>query len=347
MVSSMEIFAKFPISRPRRLRFSFSIRDLVAETKLTTSDLILPIFVSDDSKNRTSKIPSMPGIMRYSINFDEFIKYIQKALDFGIKAFLLFGVTSAKSIKGDTAFNPEGVVQRAVRKIRRELGWEPLIFTDLCLCGYTTHGHCGIVTKSERGETIVANDETLVIYRKIAISHAEAGTNFVAPSGMMDGQVRAIREALDKEGFTDVGIMSYSVKYASSFYGPFREAANSAPQFGDRRSYQMDPRNVREALKEAKMDIEEGADIIMVKPALAYLDVIRVLKDAFPEIPLAAYNVSGEYSLIKVAASRGLIDEKLSTIEILYAIKRAGADIIITYHALEVAEWLTKGTISL
>lgn len=332
---------EFPKSRPRRLRFSKPMRDLVAETKLDTSDFILPVFVSEKG-GIVTEISAMPGVMRYPVESEDLIKHLQEALDLGVKAFILFGVPATKTRLGEPAYDPNGVVQRAVKRLRAELGWEPVIFTDLCLCGYTDHGHCGIPVESRRG-VIISNDETLEIYGKIAVSQAEAGADFVAPSGMMDGQVKAIRDALDREGYTDVGIMSYAVKYASSFYGPFREAAESAPRFGDRRSYQMDPRNAWEALREARMDLEEGADILMVKPALAYLDVIRLVKDAFPDVPLAAYNVSGEYSMVKAAAEKGFIDGKAVTMEILYAIKRAGADIIITYHALEAAKWLREG----
>ena len=333
--------ARFPLSRPRRLRFSKTIRSLVAETKLDINDFVLPVFVVEKG-DRAVEISSMPGIMSYPIESKDLIDYIQKALSIGIKAFLIFGVPSAKAVTESSIYSSNGVVQRVVKKLRRELGWEPIIFTDLCLCNYTVHGHCGIPVESRRG-TVISNDETLKVYGKIAVSYAEAGTDFVAPSGMMDGQVKFIRESLDKEGYTDVGIMSYSVKYASGFYGPFREAVDSAPRFGDRRSYQMDPRNIWEALKEARMDLEEGADILMVKPALAYLDVIRLVKNSFPSTPLAAYNVSGEYSMVKIAASKGFIDEKTIVMEILYAIKRAGADIIITYHAIEAAQWLKEG----
>ena len=326
--------------RPRRLRATRYIRDLVSETTLNPSRFIMPLFVKENGE--IEPISAMPGYYRYPATSNQIVSAIQSALDMGIRGFLLFGIPRTKSKLGEKAYDPNGPVQVAIRLIRKELGWEPTIFTDLCLCGYTDHGHCGIPVESRRG-IVIDNDQTLEIYGKIAVSQAEAGADFIAPSGMMDGQVRAIREALDSAGFSDVGIMSYAVKYASAFYGPFREAAHSAPRFGDRRSYQMDPRNAMEALKEAQIDLEEGADILMVKPALAYLDVIRLVKEHLPEVPLAAYNVSGEYSMVKAAAEKGLIDEKVIVMEILTAIRRAGADIIITYHALDAARWLREG----
>jgi len=333
--------AYFPVLRPRRLRGKKSVRDIVAETRLSTDDLMMPLFFKEGIKS-PEPIDAMPGQYRYPVEMAP--KVVQDALSYGIKAFLLFGVVpeERKDFQGTAAYDPEGPVPRAIRLIRKELGDEPAIFTDVCICGYTTHGHCGIPME-KRGRKVIDNDSTLKIIAKMAVVHAEAGADFVAPSGMMDGMVKAIREALDREGYSDVGIMSYSVKYASGFYGPFREAAGSAPRFGDRRSYQMDPRNAAEALKEASLDVEEGADMLMVKPALAYLDVISLLKEAFPQYPLAAYNVSGEYSMVKAAAEKGWIDEKLVTLEILTAIKRAGADIVITYHALDVAKWLREG----
>ena len=333
--------AGFPELRPRRLRSSKAIRDLVAETRLGVDDLMLPLFVRKGI-TEPEPITAMPGQYRYPV--EKVTEVVGKALELGIKAFLLFGVIpdEEKDFQGTKAYDPHGPVPEAIRLIRKEYGYEPAIFTDVCICGYTSHGHCGIPVE-RRGRTVIDNDSTLQIIAKMAVTHAEAGADFVAPSGMMDGMVKAIREALDREGFSDVGIMSYAVKYASGFYGPFREAAGSAPRFGDRRTYQMDPRNAAEALKEAMLDVEEGADILMVKPALAYLDVISLVKEAFPQYPLAAYNVSGEYSMVKAAAEKGWIDEKLVTFEILTAIKRAGADIIITYHALDVAKWLREG----
>ncbi len=329
----------FPRLRPRRLRFSQAIRDLVAEVKISPSDFIYPIFVKEGI-SKPEPIDAMPGQYRWPV--DQVVEPVKEALEVGVKAVLIFGIPSRKDERGTTSYDPNGPVQRAVRIIKREYGDDVVVFTDVCICAYTTHGHCGIPTE-RRGRIVIDNDSTLEIIARMAVSHAEAGADFVAPSGMMDGMVRAIREALDREGYTDVGIMSYAVKYASSFYGPFREAMDSAPRFGDRRSYQMDPRNVLEAVKEARLDIEEGADILMVKPALAYLDVITMVKQAFPDYPLAAYNVSGEYSMVKAAAEKGWIDEKKAVLEILTAIRRAGADIIITYHAIEAAKWLKEG----
>lgn len=330
--------------RPRRLRISRAIRDLVAETDLLPQHLILPIFVKDTIER---PIPSggLENYLIYPTTGRHLINFINNAIDLGIRSFLIFGITEEKDEIGSRAFARDGPVQLAVKNIRKEIGWDPLIFTDLCICGYTTHGHCGLPKKSRRGK-VIDNDSTLEIYAKIAISQAEAGADFVAPSGMMDNQVRAIREALDNDGFHDVGILAYSAKYASYFYGPFREVMRSAPRFGDRKSYQMDPRNVREALKEVLLDIEEGADMIMVKPALPYLDVIRLVKEHFPQVPLVAYSVSGEYAIIKEAAKAGLIDEKGAMLEILYSIKRAGADAIITYYALDAASIL-KGSLDI
>lgn len=331
----------FPQTRPRRLRLTKGIRDLVAETRLSVDDLIMPIFVKE-GLDKPEPIEAMPGYYRYPVK--DVVNVVSEAMEVGVRAFLLFGIPSPekKDHMGSPAYDPSGPVPQAIRIIRKELGEEPLIFTDICICGYTSHGHCGIPVE-KHGRSLIDNDSTLDVIAKMAVVHAEAGADFVAPSGMMDGMVGAIREALDDEGYTEVGIMSYAVKYASGFYGPFREAASSAPRFGDRRSYQMDPRNAYEAIKEVFLDIEEGADILMVKPALAYLDVIRLVKENYPHYPLAAYNVSGEYSMVKAAAEKGWIDEKLVTFEILTAIKRAGADIVITYHALDVAKWLREG----
>ena len=331
----------FPVLRPRRLRLSKAVRDLVAETRIGVDDLMLPLFFKEGI-SEPEPIPSMPGQYRYPVSMA--VEVVSKAMELGIKAFLLFGVIpdETKDYEASRAYDPKGPVPEAIRLIRRELGWEPLIFTDVCICGYASHGHCGIPVE-KHGRKLIDNDSTLGVIARMALTHAEAGADFVAPSGMMDGMVKAIREALDEAGYTEVGIMSYAVKYASGFYGPFRKAASSAPRFGDRRSYQMDPRNSREAIKEVMLDIEEGADILMVKPALAYLDVIRLVKETYPQYPLAAYNVSGEYSMVKAAAEKGWIDEKLVTLEILTAMKRAGADIIITYHAMDVARWLREG----
>ena len=331
-----------PRYRPRRLRLTPQARRLASEAILDPGHMILPIFIGEGIKG-PEPIESLPGHYRYPPRSNELVDYISKALDLGVRSFLLFSYTKRKDRIGSVAFARDGPVQTAVRHIRRELGWEPTIFTDLCLCSYTDHGHCGVPRELPDGRVIIDNDETLEVYAKIAVSQAEAGADFVAPSGMMDGQVAAIREALDEAGFTHVGIMAYSAKYASVFYGPFRGALDSAPRFGDRRSYQMDPRRASEALREVELDLEEGADIVMVKPALAYLDVIRLVKQAFPWAPLAAYNVSGEYVMVKLAGENGVADYNTLMMEVLTAIRRAGADIIITYHALEAARLLREG----
>ena len=320
------------LKRGRRLRASSSIRDMVRETTLNSKDFIYPIFVVE-GKNIKNEISSMPGNYHYSIDrLPEVIKSIEEA---NIAGILLFGIPEHKDACGSEAYNDDGIVQQAVRKIK-ELNKDLLVITDVCMCEYTSHGHCGIIHGND-----VDNDETLEYLDKIAVSHAKAGADMVAPSDMMDGRIGSMRKALDENGFRKVSIMSYSAKYCSAFYGPFREAADSAPQFGDRKTYQMDPANRMEALRETKMDIEEGCDIIMVKPALSYLDVIRECGDNF-DMPLAAYNVSGEYSMVKAAAKAGMIDEERVMMEILTSIKRAGADIIITYHALEAAKILNK-----
>lgn len=328
----------FPIIRPRRLRRNAIIRNSISETTLKPSDFIMPIFIKEGI-NEPEPIPSMPGQYRFPVN--RVSDFVSKLIDIGVNSIILFGIPKHKDNLGSEAYNKKGIVQRAVSEIKHNLGGEVVIYTDVCLCQYTDHGHCGLVLRDEKGYYI-DNDKTLKYLQKIAISHAEAGADFVAPSGMIDGMVKAIRSALDKEGFEDVGVMSYSVKYASSFYGPFREAAYSAPKFGDRRSHQMDPRNVREALKEAMLDVSEGADIIMVKPALPYLDIINLLRRTL-YVPIAAYSVSGEYSMIKAAAEKGWIDEKKIVFEALNSIKRAGADLIITYYALEVSKWIKEG----
>lgn len=320
------------LKRGRRLRASSSIRDMVRETTLNSKDFIYPIFVVE-GKNIKNEISSMPGNYHYSIDrLPDVIKSIEEA---NIAGILLFGIPEHKDACGSEAYNDDGIVQQAVRKIK-ELNKDLLVITDVCMCEYTSHGHCGIIHGND-----VDNDETLEYLDKIAVSHAKAGADMVAPSDMMDGRIGSMRKALDENGFRKVSIMSYSAKYCSAFYGPFREAADSAPQFGDRKTYQMDPANRMEALRETKMDIEEGCDIIMVKPALSYLDVIRECRDNF-DMPLAAYNVSGEYSMVKAAAKAGMIDEERVMMEILTSIKRAGADIIITYHALEAAKILNK-----
>jgi len=332
---------QFPTTRPRRLRASKIIRDAVAETQIDVGDFIYPLFVKPGGDKEP--IGPMPGIYRWPIG-RELISHVEEALSLGVNKVILFGVLpdELKNPEGTGGYDPEGVVPRAIRLIKETFGDKVLVFADVCLCEYTDHGHCGVV-KEKRGRWYVDNDETIKLYAKEAVVYAEAGADFVAPSGMMDGQVREIRRALDAHGFEEVGIMAYSAKYASAFYGPFRVAAASAPKFGDRRTYQMDPRNAYEALKEVAMDLEEGADIVMVKPALAYLDVIRLVKQHFPWAPLAAYNVSGEYSLVKAAVTAGYVDERTITLEILTAIKRAGADLILTYHALEAAKWIKEG----
>lgn len=320
------------LKRGRRLRASSAIRDMVRETEVNSKDLIYPIFVVE-GENIKNEISSLPGNYHYSIDrLDEVIKEVQEAHIAGV---LLFGIPDHKDACGSEAYNDNGIVQQAVRKIK-EIDKDMLVITDVCMCEYTSHGHCGIVHDHD-----VDNDETLEYLNKIAVSHAKAGADMVAPSDMMDGRIGSIRKALDENGFRKVSIMSYSAKYCSAFYGPFREAADSAPQFGDRKTYQMDPANRLEALRETEMDIEEGCDMIMVKPALSYLDVIRECRDKF-NMPLVAYNVSGEYAMVKAAAKAGLIDEERIIMEILTSIKRAGADVIITYHALEASRILNR-----
>ncbi|BDB97079.1 porphobilinogen synthase [Saccharolobus caldissimus] len=330
----------FPVIRPRRLRKNKLIRDLVAETELSEKDLILPIFIKE-SINEPEPISSMPGINRYPLN-DKLINYVETSYENGIRSVILFGIPSYKDDIASSAYDKNGVIQRAVRMIKDSFGDKIIVITDECTDEYTSHGHCGLVRYKD-STYIIDNDESLKIHAKIALSQAEAGADIIAPSSMMDGVVGEIRKALDEAGFYETLIMSYSVKYASALYGPFREAAYSKPAFGDRRGYQMDPRNAFEALKEAKLDIEEGADILMVKPAHTYLDVIRLVKTNFPEYPLAAYHVSGEYSMIKAAAINGWIDERTVVLEITTAIKRAGADFIITYYANEIARWIKEG----
>ncbi|AFZ70143.1 delta-aminolevulinic acid dehydratase [Caldisphaera lagunensis DSM 15908] len=331
----------FPRIRPRRLRSSKYLRDLISETSLDISKLILPVFVSE-AIEKPIETPGLEGQLTYPSDSSNLVNFISEALDLGIRSFLIFGIPKIKNEDGIRAYAPDGPVQVAIRNIRKEIGWDPLIFTDLCICEYTSHGHCGIPLNSRKGD-VIDNDSTLKVYQKIAVSQAQSGSDFISPSGMMDGQVKAIREALDDAGFNDVGIMAYSVKYASAMYGPFRQAVDSAPRFGNRKSYQMDPRNAKEALKEVRLDLDEGADIIMVKPAILYLDVIRLVKEYYPEVPLAAYNVSGEYAMIRSAIKLGLIDETQSIIESLISIRRAGADMIITYFALDAAKIISSG----
>jgi porphobilinogen synthase len=323
-------FGRFRNYRPRRLRSSPALRKLVCETRLSVEQLVLPLFVRAGKKLR-HEISAMPGVFQFSP--DELLREAERAFKLGVPAILLFGIPEKKDAKASGAFAKNGIVQQTVRLLKRELP-ELLVITDVCLCEYMEHGHCGIVSNGK-----ILNDPTLKILAQTALSHAEAGADIVAPSDMMDGRVRAIRESLDKNNFTETPIMSYAAKFASAFYGPFREAAESAPQFGDRRSYQMDAANANEALREVALDIQEGADIVMVKPALAYLDLIWRVKEKFG-YPTAAYSVSAEYSMIKAAARNGWIDERAVTLESLLAMRRAGADILITYAAADVAQWL-------
>lgn len=328
------------INRPRRLRQREALRAMVRETELNARDFIYPLFVRH-GEGRTP-IRSMPGV--YQLSVEEAVREAESAAKSGVNAVILFGIPKEKDPTGLENFSEDGIVQQAIRAIKNEIP-EMVVITDVCMCEYTDHGHCGILNTGEQyrpslPEGYVLNDPTLDVLRKVAVSHAVCGADIVAPSGMMDGMVSAIREALDEEGLENVPILSYAVKYASSFYGPFREAAEGAPKFGDRKSHQIDPTNVREALREAALDVDEGADMIMVKPALAYLDVICKIKGAFPELPMVAYNVSGEYAMIKAAAANGWVDEAKVTLETLTSMKRAGADLIITYHALDAAKWL-------
>ena len=328
------------VNRPRRLRATPALRAMVRETELNARDFIYPLFVRHGSGR--SEIRSMPGV--YQLSVEEAVRESESAMRAGVNAVILFGIPNEKDPIGLENYAENGIIQQAIRAIKKEVP-EMVVVTDVCLCEYTDHGHCGILNTGEHvqvslPEGYVLNDPTLEVLAKVATSHAECGADIVAPSGMMDGMVAAIRGALDERGFENTPILSYAVKYVSSFYGPFREAAEGAPKIGDRKSHQMDPANVREALREAALDVDEGADMLMVKPALAYLDVIRVVKDAFPELPMAAYNVSGEYAMIKAAAANGWIDEAKVTLETLTAMKRAGADLILTYHALDAANWL-------
>jgi len=322
----------FPQYRPRRLRRNENLRRMVRETFLRIDDLIYPMFVQP-GKGLREPISSMPGNYRFSI--DELVKEVKDIYKLGIPAIILFGIPEKKDEVGSEAYAKDGIIQRAIKAIKDAVP-EIIVITDVCLCEYTSHGHCGVIKNNE-----VDNDATLELLAKEAVSHAEAGVDMVAPSDMMDGRVKAIREALDRTGFSHIPIMSYAVKYASAFYGPFREAAESAPQFGDRRSYQMDPPNAREALREAELDVVEGADIIMVKPALPYLDIIYRVRQAINR-PIAAYNVSGEFSMLKAAIANGWLEEKRVILEALTSIKRAGADLILTYFAKEIATWLSE-----
>jgi porphobilinogen synthase len=317
----------------RRLRIHPAVRELVEETHWAPRDLVWPLFVCR-GEGVAEPIPSLPGVFHLSV--DRLLDEVKEAKELGVLAVLLFGLPSEKDERGSEAYDPDGTVQQAVRAVK-EAHPDVAVFTDVCLCAYTSHGHCGVLNGS-----LVDNDATLKVLAQVALSHAKAGADFVAPSDMMDGRVDAIRRRLDEENFQNVGIMSYAAKYASAFYGPFRDAAQSAPQFGDRRSYQMNPANAREAVSEIEKDVREGADIVMVKPALPYLDVIRAARERF-HVPIAAYNVSGEYAMLKAAAANGWLDEQRTMFEMLTCIKRAGADILITYFAKDAARALREG----
>jgi len=320
----------YPVTRLRRLRADERLRRMVRETRLTADDLIYPVFVTHGRGVRKA-VEAMPGVYNFSV--DTLLEELAQARALGVPATIIFGLPCEKDEAASEAYADEGIVQQAVRAVKKELP-DLLVITDVCLCEYTSHGHCGVVQDGR-----VLNDPTLELLARTALSHVRAGADVVAPSDMMDGRVKAIREALDEAGYVETPIMAYSAKYASAFYGPFREAAGSAPQFGDRKSYQMDFPNAREALREVELDLAEGADIVMVKPALAYLDVIRLVRDRF-DCPVAAYNVSGEYAMIKAAAQNGWLDERAAVLEALTAIKRAGAGLILTYFAKDVARWL-------
>jgi porphobilinogen synthase len=322
-------------NRPQRLRRTAALRALVRETRLHVEDLILPLFVEEG--DGVSEISSMPGVFRRSVA--ESAVYAEHAAEMGIRAVILFGIPGNKDASGSQGWVENGIVQRAIQAIHERCP-DLIVMADTCLCEYTDHGHCGIL----RDDHTIDVESTLEVLARVAVSQAGSGADVVAPSGMMDGMVGVIREALDSSGYADIPIMSYAVKYASAFYGPFRDAADGAPVFGDRRSHQMDPANAREALREARLDIEQGADFLMVKPALAYLDIVRSIRDSFPALPLVAYNVSGEYAMLKAAVQAGWLDEKAVVMESLLSMKRAGADLVITYYAEEVAQWLRKTT---
>jgi len=323
----------FPVHRGRRLRRTEVLRQLVAEHALRAEQLVAPLFVKE-GLSQPVEIPSLPG--QYQHTLHSLVREVGELLEAGVRAVILFGIPARKDAVGSEAYSPDGIVQRALRRLRGEFGDQVVLLADLCLCEYTDHGHCGVLAGPEGP---VDNDATLEIYGRVAVAQAEAGADLVAPSGMMDGQVQAIRRSLDQAGYSHVGILAYAAKYASCFYGPFREAAESAPRFGDRRTYQMDPPNVREALREVAQDLEEGADLVMVKPALPYLDVLRAVKERFG-MPTAAYQVSGEYAMIHAAAQRGWVDLERAMWETLLAIRRAGADVILTYFAKEAARKL-------
>ena len=324
--------SSYPEFRPRRLRRTPALRRAFAETTLDPSDLVAPLFLKEGI-DEPLPVSSIPGHVQHTL--ESLVKESREIVERGVAGLLLFGIPAFKDEGGTESFNPVGIVQQGLRALKDEFGDEVLLIADLCLCEYTSHGHCGVLS----GQT-VDNDATLDVYKRIAVSQADSGADIIAPSGMMDGQVGAIRAALDRAEHSERAVLAYAAKYASSFYGPFREAAEGAPQYGDRRSYQQDPPNVDEALREVALDIAEGADAVMVKPAIGYLDVLRAVKERF-RYPTAAFNVSGEYSMLIAAAERGWIDERAATIETLTAIKRAGADVVITYHAKKAAEWLT------
>lgn len=335
----------FPNARPRRLRLAPQMRAMLRETHLATTDFIYPLFVTHGQDVR-NPIASMPGISQLSV--DQLASEAESIASLSIPAVVLFGIPASKDPVGLENFASHGIVQQAIRTIKDAVP-ELLVISDVCLCEYTDHGHCGVLNVENGNgyhaslpQGYVLNDETLEILDRIALSHVEAGADVIAPSGMIDGMVGAIRAALDSHDFSHIPILSYAVKYASAFYGPFRDAAEGAPKFGDRKSHQMDPANAREALRECALDIHEGADMLMIKPALPYLDVIRMVREKFPEMPLAAYNVSGEYAMIKAAAANGWLDEERVVLETLTGIKRAGADMILTYHAKEAARWLSR-----
>jgi porphobilinogen synthase len=336
-MSALDAPTPLPSQRLRRLRSHPRLRDLVREHRLTVDDLIYPLFIYHGT-NLKREIASMPG--QYQLSLDRLPEAIDEVVELGIPGVLLFGIPAQKDDRGSSACDDAGIVQEAVRRIKRQAP-DLLVITDVCFCEYTSHGHCGPL-KESGGKLDVDNDATLPLLAEQAASHARAGADVVAPSGMMDGMVRAIRAGLDRAGFPGLPILSYAAKFASGYYGPFRDAAESAPSFGDRRTYQMDPANGDEALREVALDLEEGADMVMVKPALAYMDIVRRVKDRFG-VPTAVYNVSGEYAMIKAAAGNGWIDERRVVLETLTGFKRAGADIIITYHALDVARWLRQG----
>ena len=344
-LESSSIESRNLVSRPRRLRLTSTLRRMVRETELNAGDFIYPLFVRH-GRNICAEIRSMPGIHQFSV--DQLDAEAESIARLNIPAVILFGIPAEKDSVGSENFAPNGVIQQAIRAIKDAVP-DLLVITDVCMCEYTDHGHCGIINTPrdddyhpDLPEGHVLNDPTLDILGRVAVSHAEAGADVVAPSGMIDGMVAALRLALDEACFEHMPILSYSVKYASAFYGPFRDAAESPPKFGDRKTHQMDPANVREALRETALDVAEGADMLMVKPALPYLDVLQRMRQAFPELPLAAYNVSGEYAMLKAAAINGWIDGRAATLEALTGIKRAGADMIITYHAKEAAGWLSN-----